>query len=39
MICPGEVKRVFEAIYVMVLVTEDFVSRPDESAFTIRTKK
>jgi hypothetical protein len=38
MIRPGEIKRVYEAIYAKVLVEDDAVSVPAEDGLTIRTK-
>ena len=38
MIRPGEVKRVFEAIYAKVLVGDEAVFMPTEQALTVRTR-
>jgi len=38
MIRPGEVKRVFEAIYAKVLIGDDAVFVPTEQALTVRTR-
>jgi hypothetical protein len=38
MIRPGEIKRVYEAIYAKVLVGDDAVSVPTEEGLTVRTK-